>query len=148
MQVSEAMTENVKIANPKQTIRDAARMMVEADIGILPVGENDRLVGMITDRDIIARAVAAGGGPDTTIGKVMSREVKYCFADEDVADAAENMADLKVRRLPVLDRDKRLVGILSLADIALADGGSARDALCVISEPGGLHSQSNDGGRS
>ena len=145
MLVSEAMSENVRIAHPDQTIREAARMMADIDVGILPVGEHDRLVGMITDRDIIVRAVAAGQGPDTPIEEVMSPEVKYCFEDDDVVGVARNMAQLKVRRLPVLSRDKRLVGILSLADIALNDGDSAGDALSCISEPGGMHSQATDG---
>jgi CBS domain-containing protein len=118
------------------------------DAGALPVGENDRLVGMITDRDITVRAVGAGKGPDTPIREVMSKDVRYCFEDDELDEVAENMADIKVRRLPVLNRDKRLVGILSLGDIALTEGaGSAGSALCGISEPGGEHSQSIDGGR-
>jgi CBS domain-containing protein len=143
------MTTDVKIANPNQPIRDAARMMAQLDAGILPVGDNDRLVGMITDRDIAVRAVGAGKGPDTPIREIMSKEVKYCFEDDDLDEVAQNMADIKVRRLPVLDRDKRLVGILSLADIALTDGaGSVGSALCGISEPGGEHSQQmSDSGR-
>ena len=142
MQVNEAMTTDVKIANPNQPIRDAARMMAQIDAGILPVGDNDRLVGMITDRDIAVRAVGAGRGPDTPIREVMSKEVKYCYEDDELFEVAQNMADIKVRRLPVLDRDKRLVGIVSLADIALTDGaGNAGSALCGICEPGGEHSQ-------
>jgi CBS domain-containing protein len=147
MQVSKAMSSDVKIANPEQSIRDAARLMAQMDCGSLPVGENDRLVGMITDRDIAVRAVAEGKSADTKVRDVMSTEVKYCFEDEDLDEVAHNMADLKVRRLPVLNHDKRLVGILSLGDIALTDGaGSASDALCGISEPGGEHSQSMQGG--
>jgi len=146
MLVSEAMSSDVKMASPDQSIRDAARMMAELDAGVLPVGENDKLVGMITDRDIAVRAVAAGKPPTTKVREVMSSEVKYCFEDDDLDDVAENMADIKVRRLPVLNREKRLVGIVSLGDIALFDGaGSAGSALCVISEPGGDHSQSGDG---
>jgi len=148
MQVNEAMTTDVKIANPNQTIRDAARLMAQIDVGVLPVGENDRLVGMITDRDIAIRAVGADKGPQTPIREAMSKEVLYCFEDDDLDDVVQNMADIKLRRLPVLDRDKRLVGILSLGDIALTEGaGSAGSALCGISEPGGEHSQSMDGGR-
>ena len=148
MQVRDAMTEDVRIANPKQTIRDAARMMAEIDAGFIPVGDNDRLVGMITDRDIAVRAVAMGKGPDTPISEVMSREVKYCFEDDDIDDVARNMADLKLRRLPVLNEDKRLVGVISVGDIALSEGPDpAGEAICGISEPGGLHSQSMDGGR-
>jgi CBS domain-containing protein len=148
MLVNEAMSSDVKIASPDQSIRDAARLMAEIDAGVLPVGENDRLVGMITDRDIAIRAVAAGKPPTTPVREIMSSEVKYCFADDDLDDVAENMADIKLRRLPVLDREKRLVGIVSLGDIALMDGPSnAGSALCAISEPGGEHSQATDGAR-
>ena len=146
MQVSEAMCGEVKTTNPDQSIREAARMMADIDAGVLPVGENDRLVGMITDRDIAVRAVAAGKGPDTPVREVMSTEVKYCFEDEDLEEVARNMADIKLRRLPVLDGRKRLVGIISIADIALAEGPDpAGHALCGISEPGGEHSQATDG---
>jgi CBS domain-containing protein len=138
MRVNEAMTNDVRIARPDQTIRDAARMMMQIDAGVLPVGENDRLVGMITDRDIAIRAVGAGKDPQTPIREIMSKGVMYCFEDDELDDIVQNMADVKVRRLPVLDHNKRLVGILSLGDIALTDGaGSAGSALCAISEPGG-----------
>jgi CBS domain-containing protein len=143
MRVKQAMCDDVKIAKPDQTIREAARLMAELDCGCLPVGEGDRLVGMITDRDIVIRAVAAGKSLKTPIRDVMSQEVKYCFEESDLEEVAQNMADIKVRRLPVLDENKRLVGILSLGDIALTEGAStAASALCGISEPGGEHSQS------
>ncbi|MEX0590059.1 MAG: CBS domain-containing protein [Xanthobacteraceae bacterium] len=142
MKVGTAMTKDVRIASPSQSIRDAARTMAELDVGSLPVGENDRLVGMITDRDIAVRAVALDLDPDTPVRKVMSAEVKYCFEDEEVDEVAENMGEIKVRRLPVLDRKKRLVGIVSLGDVARADDGSAGLAIREISEPGGEHSQS------
>jgi len=146
MQISKAMSTDVRIVNPNQSIRDAAKMMAKIDSGALPVGENDHLVGMITDRDIVVRAIALGKGPDTPVRDVMSQEVKYCFADENIDAVAKNMAGIKVRRLPVLDREKRLVGIVSLGDLALTDGaGNAGDALCGISEPGGAHSQSTEG---
>jgi CBS domain-containing protein len=142
MQVKEAMSSEVKIANPSQTIRDAARLMAQLDCGCLPVGEDDRLVGMITDRDIAVRAVAVGKSLKTPIREIMSLEVKYCFEDAEVDEVAQNMADIKVRRLPVLNRGKRLVGILSLGDIALTEGADhAAGALCGISEPDGDHSQ-------
>ena len=150
MRVSDAMTTAVKIASPQTTIAEAARVMGEIDAGVLPVGDNDRLVGMLTDRDIAIRAVAAGKGPNTTVGEVMSQEVKYCYADQDLDEVLNNMAELKVRRLPVLNRDKRLVGILSLGDVALVDDPDATgEALSEISEPGGQHSQQlgKDGGR-
>jgi CBS domain-containing protein len=148
MQISEAMSKDVKIASPSQSIRDAAKMMAQMDCGCLPVGENDRLVGMITDRDIALRAVAQGKAPDTPVREVMSAEVNYCFDDDDLNKVAQNMADIKIRRLPVVNHQKRLVGIVSLGDIALLDGPShAGSTLCLISEPGGAHSQSLDGGR-
>ena len=145
MRVSEAMTADVQIAHPNQTIQDAAKIMAKIDAGILPVGENDRLVGMITDRDIAVRGVAKGLKPDAKVRDVMSNEVKYCFEDDDLDEVAHNMAHIKVRRLPVLNHDKRLVGIVSLGDIAMADGpDSAGEAICGISEPGGVHSQKTD----
>jgi CBS domain-containing protein len=148
MQVREAMTDDVRISNPDQSIRDAATVMAEIDAGVLPVGENDRLVGVITDRDIAVRAVAAGKGPNTKVRDVMSKEVMYCFEDDELSEVAQNMSDNKLRRLPVLNRQKRLVGILSLGDIALVDGpANVGEALCGISEPGGQHSQSMDGSR-
>jgi CBS domain-containing protein len=147
MRVSEAMSSDVNIASPEQSIREAARVMAKIDAGALPVGENDRLVGMITDRDIAIRAIGAGKGPDTPIREIMSAEVKYCFEDDDIDEVAHNMADLKLRRLPVLNAKKRLVGIISLADMALAEGPEpVGQAICGISEPGGEHSQSLDGG--
>jgi CBS domain-containing protein len=146
MQIRDAMSEDVRIVNPNQSIREAATMMAKIDAGALPVGENDRLVGMITDRDIAVRAIALGMGPDTPVRQVMSEDVKYCFEDDDVGEVAQNMSDIKVRRLPVLNKDKRLVGIVSLGDLALADGpANAGEALCGISEPGGAHSQAADG---
>jgi CBS domain-containing protein len=146
MKVSEAMTTDVRLVSPTHTIQQAAQMMSEIDAGILPVGENDRLVGMITDRDIAVRAVAKAMPPSTSVRDVMSKEVKYCFEDDDVDEVAHNMGDIQVRRLPVLNHDKRLVGIVSLADIAMAEGPEpAGQAICGISEPGGQHSQSGDG---
>lgn len=143
MRVSEVMTRPVRVANPNETIRDAARVMADIDAGVIPVGENDRLVGMLTDRDIAVRAVAEGKGPDTRIGEVMTEDVRYCFEDEDTDDVCRNLGDQQIRRIPVVNRDKRLVGILSLGDLAVSGGnGSAGEALTAISQPGGQHSQS------
>ena len=139
MRVAEVMTRDVRLIEPNQTIRDAARLMAEMDAGIMPVREGDRLVGMITDRDIAVRAVAQGRGPDTAVREVMTDEVKYCYEDDDTNDVARNMADIQVRRLPVLTRDKRLVGIISLGDMAVSD--EAGEAVAGISQPGGQHSQ-------
>jgi len=110
--------------------------MSELDVGILPVTENDRLVGIITDRDIAIRGIAEGLGPSAKVREVMTPEVKYCFADQEIDEIAGNMADIQVRRLPVVDRDKRLVGILSLGDIATSDEiDQAAEALSGISRP-------------
>lgn len=141
MRVADAMTRDVHLANPDESLIDAARMMADCDCGVLPVSENDRLVGMITDRDIVVRALAEGKDGDTRIRDVMSHDVKYCFEDDDVGEVARNMGDLQIRRLPVVNRDKRLTGILSLGDIAHQsdDQQSAADALCHISEPASMH---------
>ncbi|PYE88223.1 CBS domain-containing protein [Phyllobacterium leguminum] len=142
MKVGNCMTRDVKIASPDQPIRDVAKIMNKLDAGVMPVGDNDRLVGMITDRDIAVRGVALGKGPDTKVRDVMSPEVKYCFDDEEIEDVLENMGDLRVRRLPVLNREKRLVGIVSLGDLSRnGDKMEAGDALSSISKPGGEHSQ-------
>jgi len=144
MQIGENMSSNVQLASPNQSIREIARIMAERDCGAVPVGDNDRLVGIVTDRDIAVRAVAQGKSPDTPVREVMSRGVLYCYEEEDIDDVASNMADMKVRRLPVLNDGKRLVGIVSLGDIATADGPqSSGVALCGISEPGGDHSQTS-----
>lgn len=142
MKVGNCMTRNVQVANPEQSIREVAEMMGRLDAGGMPVGDHDRLVGMITDRDIAIRGVALGKGPDTKVRDVMSPEVKYCFDDEDVEHVLENMGGLQVRRLPVLNRDKRLVGIISLGDLATnGEAAEAGEALSDISKPGGEHSQ-------
>src|SRR5262249_28872955 len=112
MKVRDAMTRDVRLTRPAQTIREATHLMAELDIGPLPVEDKDKLVGMITDRDIAVRAVAEGLGPDTPINKVMSTQIKYCYDDQDIDEITRNMADIRVRRLPVVDRNKRLVGIL------------------------------------
>lgn len=144
MRVGEAMTRDVRITNPDQTIQQAALMMASLDAGVLPVADHDRLVGMITDRDIAIRGIAAGKGPDARVRDVMTADVKYCFDDQDVGDVTRNMGDIQVRRLPVVDREKRLVGILSLGDIAVTSGGddAAGEALKGISRHGGAHCQS------
>jgi CBS domain-containing protein len=134
IQVREAMTRDVSVAAPEQTIQEAARLMAAIDAGVLPVGQADRLVGMITDRDIALRGVGAGKGPDTSVREVMTEEVLYCFEDQEIEEVARNMGDNQLRRLPVLNRDKRLVGILSLADVATSiEFEAAGDALCEIS---------------
>ena len=142
MKVKQAMTSEVRVASPDQTIREAARLMAELDAGALPVAENDRLVGMITDRDIAVRAVAEGLPADTPVSEIMSHEVLYCFEDQQLDDVARNMGQVQVRRLPVVNRDKRLVGIVSFADLARSEQPTTVGrAVSHVSEPGGKHSQ-------
>jgi CBS domain-containing protein len=142
MKVKDAMSRDVQVASPTQSIRDAAKIMAKIDSGVLPVGENDRLVGMITDRDIAIRAVAEGKAPTTKVRDIMSDEVLYCFDDQDLDEVAQNMSNTKVRRLPVVNREKRLVGIISLGDVARnEDAGTTGHTISHISEPGGEHSQ-------
>jgi CBS domain-containing protein len=137
VQISEVMTRDVEIARPDDTIRTAAKMMADLGVGVLPVGEGDRLAGMITDRDVTVRAVACGLDPDrATLREVMTAEVRYCFEDEAIEEAARRMGEAGVRRLPVLNRAKRLVGIVSLGDVSIADrsgAGGAAGALRNVS---------------
>jgi CBS domain-containing protein len=142
MKVSEAMTRRVRVASPKETVQHAAKIMASLDVGLLPVGEDDRLIGMITDRDIAIRGVAKGKGPSARVQDVMTKDVKYCFDDQDVEEVTRNMAAIQVRRLPVINHEKRLVGILSLSDIATGPKAiEAAEALSGISQPGGQHTQ-------
>jgi CBS domain-containing protein len=145
MFVKDCMTKKVEIADPEMSLREAAQKMHQGDFGFMPVGEKDRLVGMVTDRDITVRAVAQGkDAAKTKVREIMSDQVLYCFEDQTTEEVAENMGLNQVRRLPVLNRQKRLVGILSLGDLAdpKRDAEHAKDALCGISrhehhEPGG-----------
>ena len=142
MKVSKIMSRDVTLLNPQQTICVAASLMAEIDAGALPVGENDRLVGMITDRDIVVRAVAQGRSADTKVADVMSKEVLYCFDTDNIDDVARNMGKARVRRLPVVNRDKRLVGIVSLGDLARNDDATnIGQTVTRVSTPGGKHDQ-------
>ncbi len=142
MIIKECMTRHVRTIGPDETLADAARAMADSDIGILPVAQGDRLVGMISDRDIARRGVGQGKGPDTQVRYVMSEEVMYCLEDDEIEDVLDNMGEIQVRRLPVLDGDKRLVGIVSLSDLAEGSEEPAGEALCLIAREGGMHSQS------
>ncbi|MGH6889069.1 MAG: CBS domain-containing protein [Rhizomicrobium sp.] len=135
MQVQEIMTRNAGIVHPNATLKDAACRMRADNIGAMPVGEHDRLIGMVTDRDIVTRGVANEKPPaNTTVRQVMSEHVYYCFEDEDIERAAEIMAEHQVHRLPVLDRNKRLVGMLATADLARAEADAMRKAMKGICE--------------
>jgi CBS domain-containing protein len=138
MQVSDVMSQQVDCIAPQATLQAAAERMRAHDIGALPVCDEDRLRGMITDRDIVVRAVADGHDPVTDhVGDIMTPELYYCFDDQDVADAAELMRERQVRRLPVLNHEKQLVGIVSLGDLALDTGDEqlVGHVLEGISEP-------------
>jgi CBS domain-containing protein len=144
MKVRDIMTRDVRLLNPNPTIREAASLMAEVDAGALPVGENDRLVGMLTDRDIVIRAVAQGKPVDTKVAAVMSKEVLYCLDTDDLDDVSRNMGKAQVRRLPVVNADKRLVGIVSLGDLARSeDPATIGRTVTRVSTPGGKHDQTS-----
>lgn len=140
--ISEVMTRDAKLVSPNDTLQHAARLMKACDCGILPVGEGDRLIGMITDRDIAVRCIAEGKGPDAKVRDAMTEEVKYCFDGEDISHVCANMSEIQVRRLPVVDRNKRLVGIVSLSDLVRHSAGTAK-ALHGIARPSQQHNQSS-----
>jgi CBS domain-containing protein len=143
MKIAKIMSRDVQFIKPDTTLREAASLMKKIDAGCLPVEEHDKLVGMITDRDIAIRGMAEGKGPEAKVREAMSHEIRYCFEDEDVAHVAENMAELQIRRLPVMTREKRLVGIVSLADLTKSSLPKTAKALHGISKPGGRHNQSH-----
>ncbi len=140
--VADVMVRDVKLVSPEDNVRQVAQMMREADTGLLPVTEGDRLIGMLTDRDVAVRLVAEGRDPSQTkVRDVMTADVRYVFEDEELEHVAENMAEQQVRRLPVMNCQKRLVGVVSLGDIAKRRERLAGQALSGISSQGGQHSQ-------
>ncbi len=141
--VSTLMTADVQVVGPQESLRRAAVLMYELDIGALPVCDGGRLLGMLTDRDITVRGVALGLDPDKScVSDVMSERVEFCMEDQDREDALRLMGDCQVRRLPVLDTERKLVGIVSLADLALSPDVELDVTLRQISSPGGQTSQS------
>jgi CBS domain-containing protein len=138
MQVKEIMTTNAECTRPEATLQEATDRMKSLNVGSLPVCGDDRLVGIITDRDITVRATAKGNNPMVTpVSDIMTPHVAYCFEDDDVAEAARIMSEKQIRRLAVLNRDKRLVGIVSLGDMAVDTGNTvmAGTTLEAVSEP-------------
>ena len=138
MQIKEIMTPNVEVITPDTTLQEAAEKMRDLDVGSLPVCDGWRLQGMLTDRDITIRATAEGRDPAATrAADVMTAAIFYCYDDQDVAEAAQVMESKQIRRLPIVNRDKRLVGILSLGDVAVDTGEKrlAGEALTEISRP-------------
>jgi CBS domain-containing protein len=142
MKVSEVMTRSVATVSPEQTAREAASFMLSNDAGSIPVTDGDRLVGMITDRDIAVRGVANGRGPDTSVRELMSDNVICARVGDNVDDVATQMSEAQVRRLPVVDENDRLCGIVSLGDLSReAPGQEATEALEGVSTPGDQHRQ-------
>lgn len=141
MKIQECMTKKVELANPQMTLSQAAKKMRDGDFGFLPVGENDKLIGVITDRDIAVRAVAKGLDPNkTNVREAISEGVLYCYDDQTVEDVAHNMGEKQIRRLPVLNRQKRMVGVVSIGDLARAklakdEKDDVEEALSEISRP-------------
>ena len=142
MKIRDVMTSDVQTIGPDQTAREAAAFMLSADAGSIPVTEGDKLIGMITDRDIAVRGVAKGHGPDTPVRDLMSSGIISVNIDDDLGAVASKMSDAQVRRLPVVDGEQRLCGIVSLGDLSReSEGEQARQALEGVSAPGGQHQQ-------
>lgn len=135
--IKELMSHDVQVIGPDGTIQEAAQQMLKGNFGMLPVKENDRMIGAISDRDIAIRGMAAGKGPATKVRDVMSEGVIWAFEDDSVAEAAKRMSEHQIRRLPVVNADKRLVGIVALGDFAIdsTDIKVAGEALSEISQP-------------
>ena len=142
MKVSEVMTRDVQTVRPDQTAREAASFMLRTDAGAIPVTEAGRLVGMITDRDIAVRGIAEGHGPDTPVRELMTNDIVAARFDDDTDDVAAKMSEAQVRRLPVIDEQEQLCGIVSLGDLSqMGEDSAAEQALEGVSQPGGQHQQ-------
>ena len=138
MRVAEIMTRDPEVLPADFILKDAALKMQQLDVGMLPISDGDRLVGMLTDRDITLRATAEGRDPTKTrVREVMTPEVVYCFEDQDVSEAAKLMQEKQIRRLPILNREKRLVGIVSLGDVAVHSSAEkiVSETIKGVSEP-------------
>jgi CBS domain-containing protein len=137
MKVRQIMSPGVQVAAPEDTVREVAQAMADLDVGALPVCDGQRLIGMITDRDIALRIVGRGLSSGTLVHEAMTREIEFCHVEDEVADVTDRMARLKVRRLPVVDEAHRLVGIIALGDVARSDKAKRTgETLSEISEPG------------
>jgi CBS domain-containing protein len=142
MKISDVMTRDVQTVRPDQTAREAASFMLRADAGSIPVTDGDRLIGMITDRDIAVRGVAEGHGPETLVRDLMTNDIVCARMDDDTDDVASRMSEAQVRRLPVIDDQERLCGIVSLGDLSQQGADNAAEqALEGVTQPGGQHQQ-------
>jgi CBS domain-containing protein len=142
MRIAEIMTQDPEVVTSDVVLKDAALTMRELDVGMLPISNDDRLVGMLTDRDITIRATAEGRDPTKTqVHEVMTHEVVYCFEDQEVSEAAKLMQEKQIRRLPILNREKRLIGIVSLGDVAVHSGekGVVAETIKEVSELAAPH---------
>nr|WP_294168241.1 CBS domain-containing protein [uncultured Sphingomonas sp.] len=143
--ISEVMSRDVQTVTPESTAREAAGFMLQADAGAIPVTEGERVIGMITDRDIAVRGVAEGRGPDTPVRELMTQGAVTAREDDEIEDIAIRMSDEQVRRMPIVDGNEKLVGIVSLADVSRSDLGEAASvALGGVTDPGGAHNQSEE----
>ncbi|MCJ7421946.1 CBS domain-containing protein [Sphingomicrobium astaxanthinifaciens] len=143
MQIDQVMTKDIKTVSPSESVKKAASFMLSEDTGSIPVCDGDRLVGMITDRDVAVRGISEGKDPDCAVSELMSKDPVRIRSSEDVESAARKMSECQVRRLPVIDDSDRLVGMVSLGDIARqTDGEAEQIALEGVSERGELHKQS------
>ncbi|MFH5255645.1 CBS domain-containing protein [Burkholderia semiarida] len=133
--VSEVMTRDAATIGPTQSLREAARLMSELNVGALPVCDGTRLIGMLTDRDIFVRAVSMGVPPNESIEGVVSGPANWCYEDDDISVVQKKMEDAQIRRVPVVDRQKRLVGIVALGDLATAADGAMSSTLGAVSAP-------------
>jgi len=142
MKISEVMTRDVQTIRPDQTAREAATFMLSTDAGSIPVTEGEQLIGMITDRDIAVRGVANGHGPDTPVRDLMTSGVVSVNIEDDIGAVVSKMSEAQVRRLPVIDEQQRLCGIVSLGDLSReSEGEAAHEALEGVSAPGSQHQQ-------
>ena len=142
MQIRDVMTPNPRCVSPDDTIQNAARIMRDEDTGVVPVVQNGRPVGVVTDRDIVVRAVAENGQLNRPVREILTSHLVSATPEMSTREAAELMSEHQVRRLPVVNRDKRLVGIVSLGDVSQREGlATTGDATAGISQRGGKHSQ-------
>jgi CBS domain-containing protein len=133
--ISEVMTSDVKVVRPDETVQTAAKLMADLNVGSIPVCDGERLQGMVTDRDITVRATAEGRGGDTPVSEVMTTDLVWCTEDDDTQEVLDRMADAQVRRIPVVDQDRNLVGIVALGDLAVEEEDNVEEALREISMP-------------
>jgi CBS domain-containing protein len=134
MKIKDVMTHDVRFVTPDTPLTEIARQMRDDDIGAVPVVENDRMIGMVTDRDIVVRCVATGSIDGATARMAMSPRILYCYEDQSVNEILDNMAEQQVRRMPVVNRDKRLVGVVSIGDLSQKAQRKAGESLKEISQ--------------